>query len=50
MVIYDIEKAPAGEMKFEITFNIDVNSCLTIEIEDLKTHKIIKNYSLVDDY
>ncbi len=50
MVIYDIKKAPAGEMKFEITFNIDVNSCLTIEIEDLKTHKIIKTYTLVDDY
>ena len=47
--IKDIEQAPAGEMKFEITFNIDVNSCLSIDILDLKSQKF-KNYKLIDQF
>ena len=47
--IKDIEQAPAGEMKFEITFNIDVNSCLSIDILDLKSQKA-KNYKLIDQF
>jgi molecular chaperone DnaK (HSP70) len=49
ILINDIEEAPAGEMKFDITFSIDVSSCLTIEIKDLKK-QTIKIYSLVDEY
>ena len=36
-------------MKFEITFNIDVNSCLSIDILDLKSQKV-KNYKLIDQF
>jgi molecular chaperone DnaK (HSP70) len=50
LLIDNIEKAPAGEVKFEMILNIDVNSCLSIEIKDLKTQKLIKNYKLTDQY
>ena len=50
ILITDIEEAPAGEMKFEVIFNIDANSCLHIEIKDLQKQKKIKTYSLVDAY
>ena len=49
ILINDINKAPAGKMKFDITFNIDYNACLSIQIKDLQTQNS-KTFTLVDSY
>ena len=42
ILITDIEEAPAGEMKFEVTFEIDINSCLNVTAINLNNEKSIK--------
>ena len=41
-IIDNIEKAKSGEMKFEVTFEIDINSCLNVTAINLNNKKSIK--------
>ena len=41
-IIDNIEKAKSGEMQFEVTFEIDINSCLNVTAINLNNKKSIK--------
>ena len=45
-IIDNIEKAKSGEINFEVTFEIDINSCLNVTAINLNNKKSIKKMNL----
>jgi molecular chaperone DnaK (HSP70) len=41
MLLVDLTPAPAGEVEFDVTFEIDANGILKVTAEEIKTKKSV---------